>query len=132
MINEIQSSLRSIGVVGKSVRDLWRSQRIEKKEPRKVTRNLYKLPNELEIISRAMFGFEKGDMVRVRSFGHGGLTFDYVVMEHNSDGLSIHSPSWDVLSNDWLEVKTIKLSDVLLFVGHSFDEERAKINSYKD
>lgn len=123
MINEY---LHNLSVVDKSFRDLHRTQRLERKHPENITRTLYKLPNELEIISRAMFGFEEGDVIRVRLSGYGGLTAEYVVQEHNAEGLSIHSLKWDNASNDWLEIRSIKLTDVLLFVGHAFDIEKAK------
>lgn len=123
MINEI---IHAAVVTRKSLFDLNRTKKLEREHPENITRTLYELPNELEIISRAMFGFEEGDVVRVRLSGFGGLTSEYVVQEHNAKGLSVHSLEWDRASNDWLEIRSIKLSDILLFVGHSFDAEKAK------
>lgn len=125
MIGQIESCIHSLSVIDKSLRDLHRTQRIEQKDPRMASR-LYRLSNERDIFNREVFGYQKGDVVRIRLSGHGGLTELFVVMSTNGDNVTIHHPRWDYASENWLVIKTIKRSEILLFEGHSFEKDKVK------
>lgn len=123
MINEY---FHSLSVVDKSLRDLHRTQRLEKNNPKEKLEKPYKLPTALDIVSRARFGFQKGDVICIRTKGLGSFTGVFVVMHSLSDGYRVHSLRWDNHSTNWLETRNILFSEVLLFVGHSFNEKDAK------
>lgn len=75
-----------------------------------------------EIINRAAFGIQTGDVVQTSH-----LSF-CVITKIKSDGtFVVHSTYWDSMRQTWCALgKEIKLKDVTALLGYNFDEHKAK------